>query len=94
MLIAENVKWDKDGRFDKTISKYLNCCNDEKFITARQAIQGLATILKTTSKFDKQIEQGIANLQLSRYKENQQKLINKDVSNILKIVENKDKQSK
>ena len=94
MLIAENVRWDRDCRFSKTISKYLSCCNDEKFITARQAIQGLEAILESTGKFDDEIKQDLANLRLSQYKENQQKLIRKDVSNILKIIENKNRKPK
>jgi hypothetical protein len=76
MLIAENVRWDKEGRFSKTISKYLSCCKDEKFITARQ----------TTDKFNDLIKQRLANLQLSQYKENQQKLLSKDIANVLKII--------
>jgi hypothetical protein len=86
MLIAENVRWDKDGKFNKTIRRYMGCCNDEKFITARQTIQGLETILNTTDKFDEDIKQSLSNLQLSQYKENQQKLLAKDISNILKII--------
>jgi hypothetical protein len=86
MLIAENVRWDKEGRFSKTISKYLSCCKDEKFITARQTIQGLEIILKTTDKFNDLIKQRLANLQLSQYKENQQKLLSKDIANVLKII--------
>ncbi|MCL4429979.1 MAG: hypothetical protein M1167_04420 [Chloroflexi bacterium] len=86
MLIAENVRWDKEGRFGKTISKYLGCCSDEKFITARQTIQGLEIILKATDKFNDEIKQVLANLQLSQYKENQKKLLNKDISNVLKII--------
>jgi len=31
MLIAENVRWDKEGKFGKTLNKYLECCSDEKF---------------------------------------------------------------
>jgi hypothetical protein len=89
MLIAENVKGDKDDRFSKTIIKYLSCCNDEKFITARQAIQGLEVILKATDKFDDEIKQSLTNLQLSQYKENQQKLVNKDITKILNIIKNK-----
>lgn len=89
MLIAENVRWDKDNRFSKTINKYLSCCNDERFITARQAIQGLAVILKATDKFDDKIKQGLTNLRLSQYKENQQKLVKKDISNVLQMIENK-----
>jgi len=86
MLIAENVKWDRDNKFSKTVSKYLRSCNDEKFITARQAIQGLETIVKATDKFNDEIKQSLANLRLSQYKENQQKLINKDISNIIKRI--------
>ncbi len=86
MLIAENVRWDKEGKFAKTLQKYLTCCNDEKFITARQSIQGLTTILEATGKFNAEIEQGLANLQLSKYKENQQKLLKTDISKVLKIM--------
>jgi hypothetical protein len=64
-LIAENVRLDKEYRFVRTFNKYLRCCSDEKFITARQAIQGLETILKTTDKFNVEIKQSLANLQLS-----------------------------
>ncbi len=86
MLIAENIRWDKEGKFGRTISKYLNCCTDEKFITARQAIQGLEIILSATDKFNDTIKQRLTNLQLSKYKENQQKLLNQDISKILKII--------
>ena len=76
-LIAENVKWDKNNRFSKTIKKYLNCCNDKKFITARQTIQALETILKATDKFNSEIKEEMISLQLQQYKKTQQKLLNK-----------------
>jgi hypothetical protein len=87
MLIAENVRWDKKNRFSEKIRKYLSCCMDEKFITARQTIQGLEIILNATDKFNDMIKQKLANLQLSQYKENQQKLLNKDIANVLKIID-------
>jgi len=92
MLIAENVRWDKDGKFGKTLSKYLSCYMDEKFITARQAIQGLANIIKSTNKYDDKIRQSLMHLSLVQYKDNQQRLLNKDISNILKMIENKTQQ--
>ncbi len=91
MLIAENVRWDREDKFSEMITKYLGCCNDEKFITARQAIQGLQTVLTTTDKFDSRIENGLAELNLSKYKENQQKLICKDISNVLKVIKSRKK---
>ena len=87
MLIAENVRWDKKNQFGKTLSAYLGCCNDEKFITARQTIQGLGTILQATKKYDSQIKQSLTGLSFAQYKENQQKLLAKDVSNALKIID-------
>ena len=86
MLIVENVRWDQEDKFSKTISKYLSCFTDEKFITARQTIQGLEIILKTTDKFNDTIKQRLVNLQLSHYKDNQQKLLSKDISNVLKKI--------
>ncbi len=89
MLIAENVKWDKDGRFRKTLGKYMDRCNDEKFITARQSIQGLGIVLQATCEFDDKIKEGLANLQLSKYKENQKKLLKKDIKKVLQIIEDR-----
>jgi hypothetical protein len=86
MLIAENVRWDKEGKFSSLISKYLERCNDEKFIPARQTIQGLGTISEATDRFDEDIKQGLNKLQFSKYKHNQQKILNKDVANVLKII--------
>ncbi len=90
MLIAENVKWDKEGRFDKTLANYLGCCLDEKFITARQAIQGLARVLDATDSYDRRIGQNLSRMDFSQYKENQQKLLKKDAAAILRMIEKKE----
>ena len=86
MLLAENVRWDKEGKFSKSLNAYLDCCGDEKFITARQAIQGLASIIKIDSRYNQKIKQRLSSLQLDKYKENQQKLLSKDVTAILKLI--------
>jgi len=89
MLIAENVKWDKDDKFSNAFNNYMSCCNDEKFITARQSIQGLEAILKATNKYDNKIQQSLTNLKISQYKDNQQKLLSKDKEKIIKIILNR-----
>jgi hypothetical protein len=86
MLISENVRWDKESKFAKTMSKYMKCCNDEKFITARQTIQGLETIVKSTNHYNDAIKQALVKLQFAKYKDNQQKLLKKDVLNVLKAI--------
>ena len=89
MLIAENVRWDTEGKFKQAIDRYLTCCVDEKFITARQAIQGLATVVAATNKYNDKIKESLTKLSLDKYKVNQQKLLQKDIAYILKIVEGK-----
>ena len=89
MLIAENVRWDKEGKFGRTIGKYLACCMDEKFITARQAIQGLVHIVEATDAYNERIRLFLSRLKLEKYKENQQKLLKKDISAIIQNLDEK-----
>jgi hypothetical protein len=86
MLIAENVCWDTENKFKSAIPKYFACCTDEKFITSRQAIQGLATILAVTDRHNDEIKIYLMGLQVRQYKENQQKLLKKDIANVLKAI--------
>jgi hypothetical protein len=86
MLLAENVRWDTEGKFACVIGKYFACCNDEKFITARQTIQALAEVAKATGKYNKAIAEGLAGLDFSKYKENQQSLLKRDVAATQKIL--------
>lgn len=88
-LIAENVRWDKEGKFRKTLAKYLSCCLDEKFITARQTIQGLASVITATSEYNDKIKRSLTKLSLDKYKNSQQKLLKQDISSILKIIDGK-----
>lgn len=89
MLLAENVRWDTEGKFAGVISKYFVCCNDEKFITARQTIQALAEVVKATCKYNKAIAEGLAGLDFSKYKENQQSLLKRDVAATQKLLTKK-----
>lgn len=41
MLIAANIRWDRESRMEDTIGEYLELLNDEKPITIRQCIQSL-----------------------------------------------------
>jgi hypothetical protein len=86
LLLAENVRWDKEGKFAQIIDKFLACCTDEKFITARQTIQGLNQIIKATGKYNTSIAKRLANLDFSKYKENQQSLLKRDIAAIQKLL--------
>ncbi len=87
MLIAENVKWDKDGKFSRILDGYLARCTDEKFITARQAIQGLTKIVNATAAYNEKVAKYLTSLSLSKYQKNQQTLLNKDILRVLRVME-------
>ena len=89
MLMAENVRWDREDKFGRILNRYLECCMDEKFITARQAIQGLANVVAATNSYDSKIQQALTILALDKYKPNQQDLLKKDAANILELIEKK-----
>jgi hypothetical protein len=91
MLISENVRWDKEGKFGEVIDKYLECCLDEKFITARQATQGLANVIAATNAYNEVIRNNLSSVTLVQYPENQQRLLFKDIANILKLIKDKTK---
>ncbi len=89
MLLSENVRWDRDKRFKRTIKKYLAACNDDKFITARQCLQGLVTIVQSTSDYDKEIERHLARLTFPGKKEHQVRLLQKDCAAVQQAIQAK-----
>jgi hypothetical protein len=84
MLMAENIHWDTEGKFAASISKYLGCCSDEKFITARQTIQALTKVVGITKAYNKTIANNLSTLDISKYKDNQQSLLKKDIAALQK----------
>ncbi|MEL7608065.1 MAG: hypothetical protein AAGU74_01005 [Bacillota bacterium] len=83
MLIAENVKWDKEGRFRQVFGSYMRHCSDERFITSRQTIQGVARWAKHAPEL---LEEAIAiliNIDVNTLKDTQKKLILIDILSAL-----------
>ena len=88
LLIAVNTRWDADNKIDGIIDKYLKCINDERPITARQCIKALPSIVKYKPDLKKDIENALRSANLSRYKENMQHLIVKDIQKTLDDIGN------
>ncbi len=85
-LISENVRWDKEGKFEETLDRYLLHCTDEKFVTSRQAVQGLVTVTQSTDRYDKRIQSALDGLSLGRYNAGQQRLLRKDLSDVRRVI--------
>lgn len=87
MLMAENARWDETGWLDKNIDCYLNGCDDEKPVTVRQCIQGLAKIVPYKKQCYDAIVARLIGIDISQRKETQQKLLLIDIITILKLIE-------
>jgi hypothetical protein len=83
MLISENVRWDKEDKFGTICNDYLKHCDDEKFITARQCIQGLSAICEHSVKYNREIVDALLKIDLKRRKDTQKSLLLMDIIEVL-----------
>lgn len=90
MMIAENVKWDNENKFDKTAGDYWKVLNDEKPITIRQCIQALSRVIPYYDNII--IAEKLMSINLFDIKETMRKVILLDILNILAQI-NKQKTS-
>ncbi len=83
MLISENVRWDKENRFGVICDEYLKHCDDEKFITARQCIQGLSKIYEYATQYKHEIVDMLLKIELNKRKDTQKSLLLMDIINVI-----------
>lgn len=83
MLIAENVKWDRQNRFSGIFNSYMSHCTDEKFITSRQTIQSILKWIASRPELAEQTAAELVSIDISAFKATQQKLILTDILNVL-----------
>lgn len=86
MLIAENVRHDKDKKLDSIINEYQSHCRDEKFITCRQTIQSIGKWIKLRTDLFAVITQGLMNIDIESFKDSQKKLILIDILKVLATI--------
>lgn len=78
-IIAVNVQWDEERRFDSIISEYLLHITDEKPITARQCIKALAQIGQSKPEYIPIVLAALDSADLLKYKDSMRPLIEKDI---------------
>lgn len=79
VLIAENIKWDKQNKFDKIYNEYTKHFSDKKFITSRQAIQNIAKWLVYKRHLINDVADKLMSIDLSVYKNTQSPLLLADI---------------
>ena len=85
-IIAANVQWDKENYFDVILDEYLAHVTDEKPITARQCIKGLAQVGKARPEYIPRIIECFCKADLSKYKDSMRPLIEHDMAETKKIL--------
>lgn len=87
-ILAANVQWDDEKKFDLIMSDFLSHITDEKPITARQCIKALAQIGQTKQEYIPMILSALDNADLSKYKDTMRPLIEKDIFETERILTN------
>lgn len=89
-ILAANIQWDDEKRFDSIISDFLSHITDEKPITARQCIKALAQIGQAKREYIPKILSALDNADLSKYKDTMRPLIEKDISETERMLTDSD----
>ena len=85
-ILAANVQWDEENRFDAIISDFLTHITDEKPITARQCVKALAQVGRAKPQYIPRILSCLKSADLSKYKDSMRPLIEKDIAETEKIL--------
>jgi len=86
MLIADNVRWDQQGKFEPFLDAYLSCVDDEKPVTVRQCVQSLARIIPSKPDLARRICDRLLSVDISMRKETQQKILLMDILSVFAVV--------
>lgn len=82
-LIAANIRWDHQDRLSAAIEAYLSCCNDEKPITSRLAIQSIGRWIGGKPQYWDLVKRTLFQIDLSKQRETMRKLILLDITGAL-----------
>lgn len=85
-ILAANIQWDEEERFQGILSVFLSHITDEKPITARQCVKALAQIGLAKPQYVDTILSALRDADLSKYKDSMRPLIEKDIAATEKIL--------
>ncbi|MDO4459085.1 MAG: SufBD protein [Clostridia bacterium] len=85
-VLAANVRWDDDNRFENILPEFLKHITDEKPISARQCVKALKEAGESKPAYIPDIIAALDNADLSKYKDSMRPLIEKDILNTKKAL--------
>jgi hypothetical protein len=78
-ILAANARWDREGKFDMLLDKFLSHVTDVKPITARQCVAALPEIAEAKPELIPRIRAALEQADLSGYPNSMRPLILKDI---------------
>jgi HEAT repeat protein len=87
MLLAQNIRWDTENRLKTVLNKYMDRFRDEKFITARQAIQSLQSWLADRPEVIPEVVEELTAVPVDQLPPTQRKLILLDILQALLLIQ-------
>lgn len=87
MLLAENIRWDTENKLGTVLKKYMARFRDEKFITARQAIQSLHSWLTHKPEMIPEVMGELTIIPVDQFPPTQRKLILLDILQALLLIQ-------
>lgn len=89
LLTAANIRGAEANFLEKNLPIYLRCLADEKAITARQCLKGLAEIAMVKPEWRETIGTAVRKMKVDQYTESMRPLIEKDRRVLQEILLNK-----
>ena len=87
-LYCKQAKWDKLNKINKMVDKILlQIVKEEKPIALRQKIKALEDIITNKTELRNKVKQKLLEIDCLKYQESMRGLIEKDIKNLLKIID-------
>lgn len=86
ILCCAQARWDDEGKIQNALPKMLLLLHDEKPIVVRQCLQALHEVVLFKPELSEQIKNEITSIDISKYKDSMSPLIQKDINDLLKMI--------
>ncbi|MBC3516085.1 SufBD protein [Neobittarella massiliensis] len=87
LLLADNARWDRAGKLDAVLERYLLHITDDKPTAARQCIQALPTVAAAKPHLAGRICAALRAADWRQYADSMQPLIRRDIAAALQAIE-------
>lgn len=86
ILICNQARWANGGQMEAVFDKMLPLLNDPKPTVVRQCLKALREVLLFRPELSGKIENALAEMDLSKYKDSMSPLIEKDVASLRNLL--------